>query len=376
MYNFSIYFLLNCGIINTILWNKKEDTMKIFRRLLMVIGLFVTLFVAFVAYIVITDFDPALVEDSIILRDNGTAITGYTFSVTTFNIGYCGLDDGQDFFLDGGTMSRTSSEEQTKENLENIETFIQYQNSDFFFLQEVDVKGTRSANVNQRDSIFERFSDFSVSYSYNFKAKWIPIPIFNPLGSAYSGLMTLSRFSPDASTRYRLPGDEPFPRKYFDLDRSIMEDVYTLENGSKLYMVNLHLSAYDQGGLIRAQQVQFLIDYIDDIYNDGENYIVFGGDWNHLLDDSKYSDDLPEWVAILPDNLFDSGFYLAYDTNVSTVRSDDAPYVEGVNFETIIDGFLLSPNITVDAVFGNDLAFENSDHNPVTIIFTLNPQPE
>ncbi|MBN2604249.1 MAG: endonuclease/exonuclease/phosphatase family protein, partial [Bacilli bacterium] len=59
-----------------------------------------------------------------------------------------------------------------------------------------------------------------------------------------------------------------------------------------------------------------------------------------------------------------------------TVRSDDAPYVEGVNFETIIDGFLLSPNITVDAVFGNDLAFENSDHNPVTIIFTLNPQPE
>lgn len=348
--------------------------MKILKRLFMFIGILILLFVGFVGYIVATDFNPALVEDSDMMRDNGISITGNTFSVTTFNIGYGGLDDAQDFFLDGGTMSRTSGKEQSLENLENFESFIETQNSDFYFLQEVDVKGTRSANIDQRQSIFERFSDYSVSFSYNFKAKWIPIPIFNPLGSAYSGLMTLSRFSPDASTRYRLPGEEPFPRKYFDLDRSIMEDVFTLENGSKLYMINIHLSAYDKGGLIRAQQVQFLIDYIDNIYDNGKNYIIFGGDWNHLLDNSKYSDDLPEWVAILPDNLFDSGFYLAYDTTVNTVRSDDAPYVEGVNFETIIDGFLLSPNITVDSVWGHDLAFENSDHNPVTLTFTLQPQ--
>ncbi|MBU1020622.1 MAG: endonuclease/exonuclease/phosphatase family protein, partial [Firmicutes bacterium] len=183
--------------------------MKYIKKLLMLMGILITLFVGFVVFIVITDFDPALEEDSIIMRDNGEVITGYTFSLTTFNIGYGGLDDGQDFFLDGGTMSRTSSKDQTLENLENIETFIETQNSDFYFLQEVDVKGTRSANVDQRQSIFERFADYSVSFSYNFKAKWIPIPIFNPLGSAYSGLMTLSRFSPDASTRYRLPGEEP-----------------------------------------------------------------------------------------------------------------------------------------------------------------------
>lgn len=348
--------------------------MKIFKRLLMFIGFLVVCFVAFVAFIIVTDFDPKLVEDSEILRDNGISVTGNTFTVTTFNIGYCGLDDAQDFFLDGGTMSRTSSKDQTLENLENVETFIETQNSDFYFLQEVDVKGTRSANVDQRQSIFERFSDYSASYSYNFKAKWIPIPVFNPLGSAYSGLMTLSRFSPISSTRYRLPGDEPFPRKYFDLDRSVMEEVYTLEDGSKLYMVNLHLSAYDQGGLIRAKQVQFLIDYINDIYDDGENYIIFGGDWNHLLDSSKFSDDLPEWVAILPDELFETGFYLAYDTSVSTVRSDETAYVPGESFETIIDGFLLSPNITVNSIVGNDLSFENSDHNPVTLTFTLNPK--
>ena len=346
--------------------------MKILKKLLLMLLVFVLAFIFFVGYIIITDFNPEDVEAGQILSDNDITLTGTTFTVTTFNIGYCGLDDEQDFFLDGGTMSRSSSKEQTETNLSNIESFIETQNSDFYFLQEVDVKGTRSFNVNQQQSILTYFEDYSATYSYNFKAKWIPIPIFSPLGSAYSGLMNLSRFGPESTTRYKLPGDEPFPRKYFDLDRSMMEDVYTAENGKKLYMINIHLSAYDKGGTIRAQQVQFMIDYITDLYNDGESYIIFGGDWNHLLDSDKYTEDMPGWVATLPENLFDTGFNLAYDTTVNTVRNNDTAYNPGVTFETVIDGFLVSPNITVLSVVGNDLSFENSDHNPVTLTFELN----
>lgn len=346
--------------------------MKILKKLVLVVLVLIVAFCGFVGYIMITDYAPADVEAATILRDNETPVTGMTFTLTTFNIGYCGLDKEQDFFLDGGTMSHSSSEEKTLDNLEGVKTFIDEQASDFYFLQEVDVKGSRSFNVNQRESIIDEFTGYSATYSYNFKAKWIPIPVFDPLGSAYSGLLNLSKFTPVSSTRYKLPGDEPFPKKYFELDRSVMEDVYTLENGKSLYMVNLHLSAYDKGGSIRAVQVQFLIDYINDIYDDGENYIIFGGDWNHLLDSSKFTDDLPGWVATLPDSLFETGFNLAYDTNTSTVRSDETAYVEGTTFETVIDGFLVSPNITVDLVEGGDLGFEYSDHNPVTLTFTLN----
>jgi len=345
--------------------------MKVIKKILLLVLFLVIAFGGFVGYIVITDYVPEAVESATILNDNEVAITGNTFTVTSFNIGYCGLDKYQDFFLDGGTMSHSSSLEKTEENLEAIKTYIETRNSDFYFLQEVDVKGSRSFNVNQRDSIGDYFSDYSATFSYNFKAKWIPIPVLDPLGSAYGGLMNLSRFSPLKSTRYSLPGEEPFPRKYFELDRSIMEDVYNLENGKKLYMINIHLSAYDKGGTIRAEQVQFMIDYINEIYDEDENYIIFGGDWNHLLDSSKFVDDLPDWVATLPDNLFDTGFNLAYDTNVNTVRSDEAPYVEGEIFETVIDGFLVSPNIIIDLVEGGDLGFENSDHNPVTLTFTL-----
>ena len=335
--------------------------MKVIKKMLLFVLILVIGFSGFVGYIIITDYSPEAIEAANILNDNEVTITGNTFTVTSYNIGYCGLDKDQDFFLDGGTMSHSNSLEKTEENLEAVKTYIETQNSDFYFLQEVDEKGSRSFNVNERDYIKDYFSDYTSTFSYNFKAKWIPIPIFDPLGSAYGGLMNLSRFSPIKSTRYSLPGEEPFPKKYFELDRSIMEDVYTFENGKQLYMINIHLSAYDKGGTIRAEQVQFMIDYINEIYNEEENYIIFGGDWNHLLDSSKFVEDMPSWVATLPDALFDTGFNLAYDTNVNTVRSDDTPYVEGVNFETIIDGFLVSPNILIDLVEGEDIGFEKLD---------------
>lgn len=349
--------------------------MTLLKRILKGIGILVSVVVvalcSFIVFAMITDYRPELIEDAEIIQNMTTEIEGTTFTVTTYNIGYAGLDKDQDFFMDGGTMSRSSSLEQTNANMDSFLSFIETQNSDFYFLQEVDVDAVRSFDLNQQDIISEHFKDYTATFSYNFKAKWVPVPVANPIGNVEAGLMNLSKFKTISATRYQLPGEGPFPQKYVDLDRCIMEDVFTLEDGSSLYMINIHLSAYDKGGTIRAQQVQYLIDYIDEVYDNGNNYIIFGGDWNHLLDNTKMTDDLPEWVAILPDNLFDTGFQLAFDSNVNTVRSDDSPYVEGVNFETVIDGFLVSPNIQIDLVTGHDLKFENSDHNPVTMTFTL-----
>jgi len=325
----------------------------------------------FIGYAAATDYRPELVEDAEIIQNAATEIEGMTFKVTTFNIGYAGLDKDQDFFMDGGTMSRSSSLEQTNTNLDSFISFIETEDSDFFFLQEVDEDAIRSFGIDQKELFSSHFSNYTATFSYNFKAKWVPVPLTNPIGDVSAGLMNLSKFKTSSSTRYQLPGEGPWPQRYVDLDRCVMEDVFVLEDGSSLYMINIHLSAYDKGGTIRAQQVQFLIDYINDLYAEGDNYIIFGGDWNHLLDNSKMVDSLPDWVAILPDNLFDTNFQLAYDTNVNTVRSDDAPYEEGVNFETVIDGFLVSPNIQIDSVVGHDLGFENSDHNPVSMTFTL-----
>lgn len=75
----------------------------------------------FLVYITLTDYKPQEIT-TLTVNNNPQQVLkqGESFSVTTFNIGYAGLDKGQDFFMDGGTKSRSSSREQTKTNLEAV----------------------------------------------------------------------------------------------------------------------------------------------------------------------------------------------------------------------------------------------------------------
>ena len=38
------------------------------------------------------------------------------------------------------------------------------------------------------------------------------------------------------------------------------------KDNKTLYMINIHLSAYDQNGDIRKEQVEFLIKYLNELY--------------------------------------------------------------------------------------------------------------
>ncbi len=345
--------------------------MKIIKLTIATIIILGLAFAGFVGFIILNDYIPEPIEDTISYSNTTNEISGDTFSITTYNIGYCGLDSGQDFFMDGGTMSRSSSKEQTEINLESVLNFIYETESDFYFLQEVDEKAARSYDINQIEAISNEFSEYSANFAYNIKTAWIPVPLTHPIGDVYGGLLNLSKYNEVDSKRINLPVDETFPNYQFSLDRALMVDTYDLGEGKELHLINVHLSAYDEAGIIRGKQVQYIIDYIEEYY-DEDTYIIFGGDWNHLLVPDYYEEDLPEWVSILPDYLFDTGFRVVVDKSINTVRSDDTPYIEGVNFETVIDGFLVSPNIVTISITGYDMDFENSDHAPVTFIFRLN----
>lgn len=344
--------------------------MKIIKGLLVLILALAVILVLFIVYAIATNYTPADKEPAIVYKSSDDIMdASKEFTVTTFNIGYAGLDKTKDFFMDGGESSKSTSVEKTNENLEAIMKFIDESKSDFYALQEVDVKSTRTFDIDEANLIAEKYNDYASSFSYNYKVKWIPVPFADPMGSVNSGVMTLSKYNSTLNTRYTLPGRESFPRRYFMLDRCIMESAIPLSNGKQLLFVNLHLSAFDKGGTIRAQQVAFLIDYIKEKKND-DNYIVLAGDWNHLLSKSfidNYKGDIPDWVALLPDELFNLGFTLVADEEINTIRATSTPYVKGTSFETVIDGFLVSDDIEVIEVKGHDLEFEHSDHNPVTV---------
>ena len=49
----------------------------------------------------------------------------------------------------------------------------------------------------------------------------------------------------------------------------------------------------------------------------------------------------------------------------------DVPYVQGTTLTTLIDYYLLSPNIQPLYVATSDMDFEYSDHQPVVLKVTL-----
>ena len=56
---------------------------------------------------------------------------------------------------------------------------------------------------------------------------------------------------------------------------------------------------------------------------------------------------------------------------VPSCRNADAPYHEG-QYVLTVDGFLVSGNVTVEEATVIDTGFAHSDHNPVSLTFTLN----
>jgi endonuclease/exonuclease/phosphatase family metal-dependent hydrolase len=59
------------------------------------------------------------------------------------------------------------------------------------------------------------------------------------------------------------------------------------------------------------------------------------------------------------------GWRWAYDPAVPTNRSIDAPYEKGRTPVSLIDFYLVSPNVRVVQVKALDQGFRSSDHQPV-----------
>lgn len=330
----------------------------------------------FLGYMTWTDYRPLMIENITVENNNDKLLkVGQQVRLISFNIGYCGLDQSQDFFMDGGKMSRSSSREQTQRNLEDITQFLTQELGDFILLQEVDVKSSRSFGLNQAEAFKKAFPGYSSTFALNYLVPWVPVPVLHPMGSVSSGLMTLSGYQIRASNRYQYPGLEKWPRQLFELDRCFVENRVPVDNGKELLLINSHLSAFDEGGLIRKRQLDFLKAHITEEYQKG-NYVIVGGDWNHNIpgtDPSRFpaEEAWPFWLQTLPADFTPPGFAWAADPTIPSVRTVAVPYRPGYNFLAVIDGFLVSPNITIQEVRGTQLNVTNSDHNPVKAVFVL-----
>ena len=326
------------------------------------------LFFGIIIYGAISDYRP---DEKIVIEESKTETfisDPSSISVLTWNIGYCGLDKQMDFFYDGGTKVRTSRENFNR-NFSAVTEFLSRTDTvDFILLQEVDRKSKRSYRTDEYAAIEDHLQLQSAQFAINYDVFFVPVPPSSPMGKVLSGISVFGKTDPLVSTRYAFPGEYGFPKQLFMLDRCFLVNRYPLKNSRELILINTHNEAFDTGE-IRKAQMDYLKNFLLEEYSKG-NYIIAGGDWNQSPPGfvSSFSRD-----AVNTNQMTLDGDYLpekwtwAYDNTVPSNRTVTAPYNPGVTATTVIDFFLLSPNVKSLSVKCVDLGFENSDHNPVIL---------
>ena len=346
---------------------------KILKGILYLIIFIVVAFVILILTAVVKDYKP---EPATLIHQSPSPEKlpdTLEFTILNWNIGYCGLDKSMDFFYDGGKNVR-STEENVENSLNGVLNHLKsHNNIDFYLLQEVDKKSKRSYNINQYDSIKMAFANYQPFFGKNYDVFLVPTPPLEPYGKVLSGLMSLSKYETAKVVRHSFPGNYGFPKGLFMLDRCFLVKRYVLESGKELIIINTHNSAYDDGSL-RQGQMDYLKTFLIEEFEKG-NYIVVGGDWNQCPPDIKteipgYKFDNNEFSVIDKDYL-PSDWKWVYRNNVPTNRRVMTPFDKNTSLTTIIDFFLVSPNVASISVENIELGFEFSDHQPVKAKFKL-----
>ena len=292
-------------------------------------------------------------------------------NILTWNLGYAGTGEEADFFLDGGHDVVAKNKATVLRHLTNISKTLRENPEDVYFLQEVDLRSRRTYQIDELAFLADGLREFAYSFAFNHNVWFVPYPFTRPMGQVRSGLMTLGAYRPAEATRVRLPGSFPWPISSFGLDRCLLVWRLPREDGNVWVLINLHLSAWDANGEIRSQELVFLKDLAVAEYNLG-NYVVIGGDWNSVLPgvrlDQFSSRDKPSrYLKTLSQEAFPKEWHWGIETSHPSNRQVSAPYVPDTTYVTIIDGFLVSPNVRIESTGVLALNFKDSDHEPVTI---------
>lgn len=356
-----------------------------------IIIIFLALILVVGGYVIYLQSNYYRIEDHAVLEveNNGENVlkTGDTYSVVTYNIGFGAYGPDYSFFMDTGEMkdgTKTSGKYGKAMSLESVETHtegalgvIEDLDADFYLLQEVDVDADRSYHVNQKDFIKTAMAGYASVFANNFHSAYLFYPFNDPHGAVQAGLLNFSRYQISEAERRSYPVDNSFITKFTDLDRCFAQMRLPVEGGRELVLINSHMSAYDEGGTIRVQQLELLNSVMSEEYAKG-NYVIVGGDFNHAMGEAvaegfPSEQKFPAWVAVLTEDDLADGVRIVRAENeleVPTCRGADIVYTKGVNYTTVVDGFLVTDNVRATAE-NVDTDFAYSDHNPVKLQFEL-----
>ena len=341
---------------------------------LAVLAALILLLALFLLFLTVTEYKPEPVEPA----QTGAvqelpALDGAQLRVLSFNVGFAGLGEDADFIMDGGKGSGRKDLETVNRNMAGISTILEQADADVYMLQEVDQKSSRTKDVNQLEGFSQVLPGYQWYYAPNFVCPFVPYPVQAPLGRIDSGVATYSRYQVTEATRVSLPVPFTWPVRTANLKRCMEVNRMPLaDSDGELILINFHLEAYDDGEGKKAQTEQ-LIRLMEEEYQKG-NYVVAGGDFNQTFPGV----DIPmkpttNWApSTMPD--LPEGWSYVFDTETPSCRLLNQPYQpdDELTQHYILDGFIVSPNLTVNHMETLDEGFRFSDHNPILMDITLN----
>lgn len=323
-------------------------------------------------------------------------------TLTSFNMGFGAYSTYFTFFMDTGINAdgkktvgkygKGISKEDVQKNTDGVVSTIKELNSDFYAIQEVDIDSNRSYHINQQTAVENVYPEYDKTFAINYDSAYLFYPLTDPHGKSKAGLSTLSKYAINSSERKEYTISKGFS-KFFDLDRCFSVNRYTVDNGKELVLINSHMSAYDEGGIIRNTQIQELYSYMKNETDKG-NYCIAAGDFNHdlITNNPMYSYTTenfayksmikqlkPDWLSFMFDedktSAFDDGFKIYADDGEPSCRDCDVVWERGSTYVSTVDGFIVSDNVKVSKVKTTkvgETGFEYSDHQPTTLTFSLN----
>jgi len=299
-------------------------------------------------------------------------VTTPKLKLVTWNLGYGGLGEESDFVTDGGTHMLPPSRRIVKKNIEGINSTIQSIDADVFAFQEVTRISPMNYWVNLKTDLDRVLTHYTAIYRPEILSRMVPAPIRINYGKAFYVKPRIS------SLRNRPLPLEPI--NYFGFIKRLYSALVIhipIQGRDKEWVIfNIHLSAFDKNGNVRMKQLRAVIDMAREEYKAG-NYVILAGDWNMVLHQPKNSYTTENrflfWLIKFPDMILPPDWQIVTSKDIPSVRTLERPYKAAENFTTIIDGFILSPNVGWTSVNAVDTRFRDTDHQPVILEATARP---
>lgn len=282
--------------------------------------------------------------------------------VMIWNIGYAGLGEESDFKADGGSMLQPPDKKTVRKNLAGIQDVLKVEAPDALMMQELAGPGFLTHGVDVAGGVKKALPDHTMYFSSDIRTRLIPAPF-----GLRHGLGTFMKVANGGTDFVRIV-EEPGPIMGFIKRRYHVQVTELDVSGQPWALINVHLSAFDEGANTRIEQLREVLALAQTHYEQGKAVVV-GGDWNMRLAPTDFAytaDDAAQfWLHDFPKAELREGWQIAIDPAVPSVRTNEQPYVAGVNYTTNIDGMIVSPNVQIEDVRGLDLGFRFTDHQPV-----------